>query len=112
WPAFMALFLMLFGMVAFSKVIFSGGLRTIRRYLRRRRAELLEPAIAAEIDLLLGWSAVAGGCLWLFFSAVADLFVVVLLVSYLEVWSRLARATPCSMNAGRTSTWLRGLSRH
>jgi hypothetical protein len=89
WSAFMALFLMLFGMVAFSKVIFSGGLRTIRRYLRRRRAELLEPAIAAEIDLLLGWSAVAGGCFWLFFSVVAVLYVLVMLGSYLEVWSHL-----------------------
>jgi hypothetical protein len=84
----MALFLMLFGMVAFSRVIFSGGLRTIRRYLRRRRAELLEPAIAAEIDLLLGWSAVVGGYLWLFLSLVAVLIVLVPLGSYLGVWPR------------------------
>jgi conflict system STAND superfamily ATPase len=89
WPAFGALFLMLFGMVAFSKVIFSGGLRTIRRYPRRRRAEVLEPAIAAEIDLLFGWSAVAGGYLWLFLSVLALLYVLVLLGSYLDVWSRL-----------------------
>jgi hypothetical protein len=92
WPAFTALiliaFLMAFSMVVFSKVIFSGGLRTIRRYRRRGRAELLEPAIAAEIDLLLGWSAVVGGYLWLFLSAVVLLFVLVLLGSYLEVWSR------------------------
>jgi Novel STAND NTPase 1 len=89
WPGFMALFLMLFGMVAFSKVIFSGGLRTIRRYLRRKRAELLEPAIAAETDLLLGWSAIVSGCLWLFLSVAAVLYVLVMLGSYLEVWSRL-----------------------
>src|SRR4029453_12599994 len=68
WPVFIVFFLMLFGMVAFSKAIFSGGLRTIRRYLRRRRAELLEPAIAAEIDLLFGWSAVVGGFFWFFLS--------------------------------------------
>src|SRR5262245_18479333 len=89
WPVFIVLFLMLFGMVAFSKAIFSGGLRTIRRYLRRRRAELLEPAIAAEIDLLLGWSAIVSGCLWLFLSVLAALYILVLLGSYLEVWSRL-----------------------
>jgi hypothetical protein len=89
WPAFGALCLMLFGMVAFSKVIFSGGLRTIRRYRRRRRAELLEPAIAAEIDLLFGWSAVVGGYLLLSLSVVFALFVLVMLGSYLEVWARL-----------------------
>jgi hypothetical protein len=83
WPAFIVLLPMLFGMVAFSKAIFSGGLRTIRRYLRRRRAELLEPAIAAEIDLLLGWSAVVGGCLWVSLSVVAALIVFVPLGSYL-----------------------------
>src|SRR5262249_39396163 len=93
WQVFMALilitFLMAFAMAAFSKVIFSGGLRTIRRYLRRGRAELLEPAIAAAIDLLFGWSAVVGGYLWLFLSVVFALYVLVLLGSYLEVWSRL-----------------------
>src|SRR5262249_3008622 len=89
WPAFLALFLMLFGMVSFSKVIFSSGLRTIRRYLRRRRAELLEPAIAAEIDLLFGWAAVVGGYLWLFLGVVAALYALVLLGSYLGVWSQL-----------------------
>ena len=89
WPVFIVFFVMLFGMVAFSKAIFSGGLQTIRRYLRRRRAELLEPAIAAEIDLLLGWSAIVSGCLWLFLSVLAALYILVLLGSYLEVWSRL-----------------------
>jgi hypothetical protein len=89
WSGFMALFLMLFGMVAFSKVIFSGGLRTIRRYRRRTRAELLEPAIAAEIDLVFGWSAVVAGYLWLFLSAVVLLLVLILLGSYMEVWSHL-----------------------
>jgi len=89
WPTFMVLFLMAFIMVTFSKVIFSGGLRTIRRYRRRRRAELLEPAIAAEIDLLFGWSAVVGGYLWLILSVATVLYVLVLLGSYLEVWSRL-----------------------
>ena len=89
WPAFGALFLMLVGMVTFSEVIVSGGLRKIRRYLRPRRAELLEPAIAVEIDLLFGRSAVVGGCLWLFLSVVAVLYVLALLGSYLEVWSRL-----------------------
>ena len=88
WPAFFALFLMLFGMVTFSKVIFSGGRRTIRRHRPRRRADLLEPAIAAEIDLLFGWSAVAGGYFWLFLSLVAVLMVLVPLGSYLGVWSR------------------------
>lgn len=93
WPAFTALiliaFLMAFSMAVFSKVIFSGGLRTIRRYRRRRRAELLEPAIAAEIDLLFGWSAVVAGYLWLFLSAVVLLLVLILLGSYVEVWSHL-----------------------
>src|SRR5262249_8156578 len=56
---------------------------------RRGRAELLEPAIAAAIDLLFGWSAVVGGYLWLFLSVVFALYVLVLLGSYLEVWSRL-----------------------
>jgi len=70
-------------------VIFSSGLRTIRRYRRRRRAELLEPAIAAEIDLVFGWSAVVGGYLSLSLSVVFALYVLVMLGSYLEVWSRL-----------------------
>src|SRR5262245_65453870 len=82
WPAFIVLLPMLFGMVAFSRAMFSGGRRTIGRYLRRRRAELLEPAIAAEIDLLLGWSAGVGGCLWVCWSVVAALSVGVPLVSH------------------------------
>src|SRR6516162_11245668 len=60
----------------------------IRRHRPRRRADLLEPAIAAEIDLLFGWSAVAGGYFWLFLSLVAVLMVLVPLGSYLGVWSR------------------------
>jgi hypothetical protein len=66
---------MLLGMVTFSKAIFSRGQRTIRRYWRHRRAELLEPAIAAEIDLLLGWPAVVGGGFWLFLSLVIVIMV-------------------------------------
>jgi hypothetical protein len=81
WLGFIASFLMLFGMVTFSKAIFSRGQRTIRRYLRRRRAELLEPAIAAEIDLLLGWPAVVGGGFWLFLS-VAIVIVVSIPLGY------------------------------
>jgi len=112
WPAFMGLCLMLFGMVAFSRVIFSSGLRTIRRYRRRRRAELLEPAIAAEIDLRL-----AGLPLLV---AIFGSFCHLLLCSLSWCRSGLiwefgratSRTTPCSMNAGRTSTWLLGLLRY
>jgi hypothetical protein len=75
WLAFIASLLTLFGMVTFSKAIFSRGQRTIRRYRRRRRGERLEPAIAAEIDLLLGWPAVVGGGFWLFLSLVTVIVV-------------------------------------
>jgi Novel STAND NTPase 1 len=90
WLAFIASLLMLFVMVTFSKAIFSRGQRTIRRYLlRRRQAVLLEPAIAAEIDLLLGWPAVVGGSLWLFLSAVIMIVVSMQLgYHYLGIGSR------------------------
>ncbi|HEY7666039.1 MAG TPA: hypothetical protein VH934_23215 [Xanthobacteraceae bacterium] len=91
WPAFVAVFLMVFGMVMFSKIIFSGGLRTIRRYyLRRRQTQLLEPAMAAQIDLVLGWPAVVGGFFWLFVSLVIVLVLFVVLGSYLGAWEHLS----------------------
>jgi hypothetical protein len=90
WLYFIVSLLMLLGMVTFSRAMFSRGRRTIRRYLRRRRAELLEPAIAAEIDLLLGWPAVVGGFFWLFLSIVIGVVLFMMLGSYLGAWEHLS----------------------
>ena len=73
------------GMITLSKLSYSGGLRTVRRYFRSEQTELVEPLISSPNRLLLGWSAIVVGGFWFSVSDIFLFLMVALLGSYLGV---------------------------